>query len=165
MGRLVLLDLADPASALKRLCRFLRPGGLVVFHEMDMTTARCVPPVPLYDRVLYWLTETFRRGGVELDMGSRLFATFRRAGLPPPEMVLRAPIEGTLDSPAFAYVTSTLGSLLPMAERLGVVTAAEVQIETLADRLRDEVARLDAVVILPALVGAWTRTINEVVAT
>src|SRR5438093_12648199 len=32
-------------------------------------------------------------------------------------------------------VTSTLGSLLPMAERLGVVTAAEVQIETLADRL------------------------------
>jgi ubiquinone/menaquinone biosynthesis C-methylase UbiE len=157
VGRFVLLYLADPASVLQRLCRFVRPGGLVVFQEMDMTAARCVPPVPLFDHVMHWLIETFRRGGVELDMGSRLFATFRRAGLPAPEMLLRARVEGTSESPAYSYVASTLRSLLPMAELLGVVTAADVQIETLAERLRDEVVRAEAVVVLPSLIGAWTR--------
>src|ERR1700680_451865 len=58
VGRFVLLYLADPASVLQRLCHFVRPGGLVVFQEMDMTAARCVPPVPLFDRVMHWLMET-----------------------------------------------------------------------------------------------------------
>lgn len=157
VGRFVLLYFADPVSALERLCRLVRPGGLVVFHEMDMTAARSSPPVPLYQTVLHWIVETFRRGGVEVDMGSRLFATFRQAGLPTPELLLRGRIDGTADSPAYAYVANTLRSLLPMAERLGVTTAAEVQIETLADRLRDEVLRADAVIVLPSLIGAWAR--------
>lgn len=157
VGRFVLLYLADPVSALQRLCRFVRPGGLVVFLEMDITTARSVPAVSLYQSVVHWIAETFRRAGVECDMGSRLFATFRRAGLPAPELLLRARVEGTPDSPAYAYLAHTLRSLLPMAERLGVVTAAEAQIETLADRLRDEVLRAEAVLVLPSLIGAWTR--------
>jgi SAM-dependent methyltransferase len=157
VGRFVLLYLADPVSALQRLRRFVRPGGLVVFHEMDMTAARSVPPVPLYQTVVHWIIETFRRGRVELDMGSRLFATFRQAGLPTPELLLRARIEGVPDSPAYAYLAHTLRSLLPIAEKLGVTTGAEVQIDTLADRLREEVVRADAVVVLPSLVGAWSR--------
>src|SRR5262245_15723775 len=77
VGRFVLLYLADPVSALRRLSRFGRPGGLMVFQEMDMTAARSAPPVPLYQTVVHWIIETFRRGGVEVDMGSRLFTTFR----------------------------------------------------------------------------------------
>jgi ubiquinone/menaquinone biosynthesis C-methylase UbiE len=157
VGRLVLLYLADPVAALRRLCRSVRPGGLVVFQEMDMTTARCVPAVPLFHLIMHWLVETFRRGAVEIDMGSRLFATFRAAGLPAPEMMLRARVEGTADSPAYAYLANTVRSLLPMAERFGVVTAAEVDIDTLADRLRDAVLRAGAVVIPPSMVGAWAR--------
>jgi len=157
VGRFVLLYLADPASTLERLRRLVRPGGLVVFQEMDMTGARSAPLVPLYETAIQWIIETCRRGGVEVDMGSRLFATFRRAGLPAPELVLRGRIEGTPDSPAYAYIADILRSLLPMAERLGVFTAADVQIDTLAERIRAEVLRADAVVVLPSLVGAWTR--------
>lgn len=157
VGRLVLLYLADPVAALRRLCRSVRPGGLVVFQEMDMTTARCTPSVPLFHLVMHWLVETFRRGAVELDMGSRLFATFRGAGLPSPEMLLRARVEGTADSPVYAYLANTVRSLLPMAERFGVVTAAEVDIDTLADRLRDAALRADAVLIPPSMIGAWAR--------
>lgn len=157
VGRLVLLYLADPVAALRRLCRSVRPGGLVVFQEMDMTTARCVPSVPLFHLLMHWIVETFRRGAVELDMGTRLFATFRAAGLPAPEMLLQARVEGTADSPAYAYLTNTLRSLLPMAERLGVVSAAEVDIDTLADRLRDAVVRAEAVIIPPSMIGAWAR--------
>ncbi len=161
-GRFVLLYLADPAATLERLCRLVKPGGLVVFQEMDITTTRSVPLVPLYETARLWIAETFRRGGVELDMGSRLFPTFRRAGLPAPQLLLRGRIEGAPDSPAYAYVAQTVRSLLPMAERLGVVTAAEVQIDTLADRIRDEVIGAEAVVVLPTLIGAWTHTPDAV---
>jgi hypothetical protein len=90
-------------------------------------------------------------------MGSRLFATFRQAGLPSPELLLRARIGGAPDFPGYAYLAQTLRSLLPMAERLGVATAAEAQIETMEERLQEEVLRNNAVIVLPSLVGAWAR--------
>jgi SAM-dependent methyltransferase len=97
------------------------------------------------------------RGGVEVDMGSRLFATFRDAGLPAPALLLQGRIERAADSPAFAHVADTIRGLLPMAERLGVVTPRDVDVGTLADCLRDDVVRVNAVVVLPHLIGAWTR--------
>jgi SAM-dependent methyltransferase len=164
VGRLVLLYLAEPATALQQLCRFVRPGGIVAFQEMEMTTSRSVPSIPLFDLTMRAIVETFRRARVELDMGSRLFATFRAAGLPAPEMVLRARVESAADSPVYAYLTNTLRSLLPMAERLGVTTAAEVDIDTLAQRLCAEVVRSEAVVIPPSMIGAWTRTSGGIAA-
>lgn len=157
VGRFVLLYLTDPASVLRRLCPFVRPVGLVVFHEMDMATARSSPPVPLYHRAMHWIEETFRRAGAQVEMGSRLFATFREAGLPAPELLLRARVEAPPDSPAYAYIAESVRSVLPMAERLGVTTPAEVQVDTLADRLRDEVVKAQAVLILPSVIGAWVR--------
>lgn len=157
VGRFVLLYLAGPAPTLERLSRFVRPGGLIVFQEMDITVARSSPPVPLYQSAIGWLIETFLRGGVEVDMGSRLFATFSAAGLPAPELLLQGRIESAVDSPAFAHVADTIRGLLPMAERLGVVKPRDVDVDTLADRLRDDVVRANAVVVLPHLIGAWTR--------
>jgi hypothetical protein len=49
-------------------------------------------------------------------------------------------------------------SLLPVAERLGVVTAAEADVDTLAARLREETVGQKACIMLPPLVGAWART-------
>jgi ubiquinone/menaquinone biosynthesis C-methylase UbiE len=37
VGRLVLLYVPDPASALSHLSRFVRPGGVVAFHEQDVS--------------------------------------------------------------------------------------------------------------------------------
>ena len=42
---------------------------------------------------------------------------------------------------AFAHVADTIRGLLPMAERLGVVKPRDVDVDTLADRLRDDVVR------------------------
>ena len=42
-------------------------------------------------------------------------------------------------------------------ERTGVASAAEVGVETLAARLRDEAVALDATLAPPPLIGAWTR--------
>jgi hypothetical protein len=47
-------------------------------------------------------------------------------------------------------------TLLPAMERLGVATAAEVGIETLADRMCGEVAASGGVVVGRSEIGAWS---------
>jgi hypothetical protein len=73
-------------------------------------------------------------------------------------MVAAARVEGGPDSPVYDYVADALRSLVPMAERLGVATAAEIDIDTVAERLREEAGGRRACIMPPPLVGAWTRT-------
>jgi hypothetical protein len=44
--------------------------------------------------------------------------------------------------------------MLRAAELFGIVDAKEVQIDTLAARLRDEVVAANATILLPLLIGA-----------
>src|SRR5262249_229260 len=71
VGRLVLMYCADPAATLTHLLWFVRPGGLVVFQEMEMSLSRSMPPTALFEACLHRIRETFRRAGFEIDMGSR----------------------------------------------------------------------------------------------
>ncbi|BCQ29538.1 methyltransferase domain-containing protein (plasmid) [Caballeronia sp. NK8] len=159
IGRLILLHLPDPAATLRRLAAQAGAGTLFVFHEMDMSTARSMPESPLCAQGMRWIMETFARAGVETDMGSKLYSTFRRAGLPGPQMLLSARIEGGPDSFAYQYLAEVLRTLLPLADRFGVARADEVGIDTLAARLRDEIVALDGVIQPPAFIGAWVRVV------
>jgi hypothetical protein len=157
IGRLVLLYLPDPAATLRRLAGLLRPGGIVAFQEMTMTLARSVPDGPLWRGAMGWVMETFARAGFEVDMGGRLYATFLAAGLPAPQMISTGRVEGGAQSAAYEVLAATVRSLLPIAERLGVVTAAEADVDSLADRLRLEAVENNACLLPPPLVGAWAR--------
>jgi hypothetical protein len=66
-------------------------------------------------------------------------------------------VESGPDPPVYAYVAQTTRTLLPLMERTGMATAAEVGLETLAARLREEIVAADATVVTPPLIGAWTR--------
>jgi hypothetical protein len=81
--------------------------------------------------------------------------------LPAPEMSMASLAGGGPDSPIYDYVAGTLRSLLPLAERIGIATAAEVDIDTLAERLRRETIERRACIMVPPLVGAWTNTSAE----
>ncbi len=157
VGRLVLLYLKEPAVVLRHLAERVRPGGIVVFHEMEMTTARCVPASPLFAQTGRWIVEAFTRAGVETSMGSRMYSIFKDAGLPAPDMISGGRVEGNPDSQIFEWLAQTVRSLLPMIEKTGVATADEVGIDTLADRLRAAVVEQRGVAHSPVFVGAWTR--------
>ncbi len=157
IGRLVLLYLPDPAATLRRLAGHLRAGGIVAFHEFSMPLMRSVPEGALFRRCAKWMLDTFAAAGFEIDMGSKLYATFLAAGLPAPQMILGGRVEGGAQSPAFELMANTLRSLLPIGERLGVMTARDVEVDTLADRLRQEAVAATACLTPPPLVGAWTR--------
>jgi ubiquinone/menaquinone biosynthesis C-methylase UbiE len=157
IGRLVLAYLPDPAATLRRLSGLLRPGGTIAFQEMVLPLTRSVPDGPLFRNCCKWMLETFERAGFELDMGSKLLATFLAAGLPVPQMTVAGRVEGGSQSAVYGYLADTLRSLVPMAERFGIATAAEVAIETVAERLRKEAVDNNACIMPPPLVGAWTR--------
>jgi ubiquinone/menaquinone biosynthesis C-methylase UbiE len=157
VGRLILLYLKDPAAVLKKLADLVRPGGLIIFQEMEMATAHSVPDVPLFARCGGWIVEAFKRAGVETSMGSRLYPIYKQAGLPEPQMISGGRVEGSAQSQIYEWLAETVRSLLPMIEKTGVATKDEVAIDTLADRLRAEVADKGAVAHSPIFVGAWTR--------
>ena len=59
-------------------------------------------------------------------------------------------------APAWAWANVMRG-LVPLMERLGITTAAELQPDTLAERLLDELRHAQGIVISPPMIGAWAR--------
>jgi ubiquinone/menaquinone biosynthesis C-methylase UbiE len=157
VGRLILLYLKDPAAVLRKMAGLVRPGGLIIFQEMEMATARSVPDVPLFARCGGWIVEAFKRAGVETSMGSRLYPIYKQAGLAEPQMISGGRVEGSPKSEIYEWMAQTIRSLLPIIEKTGVATKDEVDIDTLADRLRAAVTDAGGVAHSPIFVGAWAR--------
>ena len=158
VGRLVLLYQPDPAATVRALARLARPGGVLVFQELDMHAARSTPVVPTYQWCCERIVELYERAGLEPDMGSKLFGTFVRAGLPAPTMIGAGRVEGGADSYVYRYIATTMRSLMPMFERLGVATAQEVGFDSLEARMRAEAVERSSSLVLPTLIAAWART-------
>ncbi len=159
VGRFVLMYLSDPVEGVRRLSRHVRPGGVVAFQEFQFEGLfRSDPDVPgsLYQRTVEWVVETFRRAGVETNMGFRLPRTFREAGLPWPQAFVHTPLAGGPDHPAYSLFAHVLESLLPLTEALGVATRDDIGVETYARRLSEEAVGQDAVGSAAPVVGAWS---------
>ena len=159
VGRVILLHVRNPVEAVRRVARHVRPGGVVAFQEV---AAEAVPPyypaMALWERAGAWMTETFRRAGIDLQLGLKLYQVFQDAGLPAPALRADTLVAAGPDSPLYQYMAHTIRSLLPLMERLGIATRDEVTVETLGERLRAEVVAARGVVTWAPLVGAWTRT-------
>jgi hypothetical protein len=90
-------------------------------------------------------------------MGAKLYTAFVAAGLPGPEMRESAIIGGGDGaSPWLHQIAELVRTMLPEMERVGVTTAAEADIETLAERLQREVAAGGGIISGRSEVGAWS---------
>jgi SAM-dependent methyltransferase len=156
VGRLVLMYLTDPVAALRRVATVVRPGGLICMHEADLTYASANPQTPLWSQVDGWFQEALEKAGIELRMGPSLFTAFRAAGLPAPQLLLETFAEGGPDAPAWGWA-NVFAAAVPLMEKLGVATRAEVDPPTLADRLLAETLAQDGCVIGPPMTGAWVQ--------
>jgi SAM-dependent methyltransferase len=158
IGRYVLQFQQDPGQMLKNVAAHVRPGGLVVFHEIDWGGLGSCPPVPTFDQCCRWGADTLRLNGTETRMGTKLYAAFAAAGLSSPVMRLEAPIGGgSVILPWLHLFKELLVTLLPEMERLGVAAAAQVGVETLVERIAKEAAEHSSVIVGHFQVGAWTR--------
>jgi ubiquinone/menaquinone biosynthesis C-methylase UbiE len=159
IGRLVLMYFPRPEAALRRLLELLAPGGVVAFHEIDVQSATSEPNVPLFALTLERVSKTLQSAGAHPRMGLRLPQTFAQAGLSTPRMIAHARIGISTESAMMQQITGITRTLLPAMEKHGIATAAEIDIETLSERLQQAVQAADATVVGPLFVGAWARSL------
>jgi SAM-dependent methyltransferase len=157
IGRLVLMYFPAPAELLQRLTEFVKPGGIVVFHEIDTDGAKSEPHCAIYETAIQRIRETFRRVGADTRTGIKLGRIFEAAGLPAPQLILGARVERGPDSLLYDQVAQLTRTMLPLMQRTEVASLNEVGIETLASRMRAEAVALNATLVFPSFIGAWTR--------
>jgi ubiquinone/menaquinone biosynthesis C-methylase UbiE len=156
VGRYILAHLADPAGALRRLARLVRPGGVLVFHEVEFDTPITLwPEAPLWAWAYGLLAKGVCSAGVPPDFGKRLGRTFLDAGLPWPTLSGIVPVGGGAGSYLYSWLAESLRTLLPILERAGLTTADELQVDTLAARLEAEAVGLGCQVMAAIQFGAW----------
>jgi SAM-dependent methyltransferase len=157
VGRFILQFLPDPVGVLRSLSELLRPAGVVAFQEP------CWAPflllcreLPLWSAGASLIYETSRRAGVHMDMGLAMHKVFREAGLPAPQMHMDVPLGDDRDLTRWIY--DVLCSLLPTIKQFNVSLESVGSLDTLLDRLHEEVVSSNSVVPGLPMVGAWTRT-------
>jgi SAM-dependent methyltransferase len=155
IGRLVLMYVPDPAAVLRTQTGVLRSGGVIAPIEFDLHSARSLPSTPLVGQALSWLREAFTRAGIDPALGPGLWAVLQAAGLQPSGMIGVQPHFGPEDPDGAAILAGIVRTVLPLIERTGVATAAEVGADTLQQRLSGELAASAAVFAHPMLISAW----------
>lgn len=159
VGRLVLMYFPNPAEVLRCLTRLVVPGGIVAFHEIDGGYTLAEPHVPLYAECISRIVETLLRSKANPRMGMKLIQTFRHAGLPEPATMVHTRLGGAGDPAIFEQIAGIMRTLAPAMEKLGIATIEELELDTLAARLRQAVWESDATIGAPLFVGAWARNI------
>jgi SAM-dependent methyltransferase len=157
IGRFVLMYQDDPAKSLRNMMRYLREGGLVAFQELDSTACRAWPAAPTFDAAARWLAEALRGSGARPELGLEMHSLFLDSGLPGPRMRIDTLVSGEEDSPVYKLLAEAVRTLVPTLEKLQIASDSQVQIDTLADRMRKEVAAKRGVAMSYGLVGAWAK--------
>jgi hypothetical protein len=99
-----------------------------------------------------------RLRGADMHMGIKLYGAFVAAGLPPPSMRLQSVIAGGTESrDQVRFKTDLAETLVAEMQRLGVASAEEIGIETLADRITSEVVASHSVIVGRSEICAWCR--------
>jgi ubiquinone/menaquinone biosynthesis C-methylase UbiE len=159
IGRYVVIHQADPVDFLRTAARFLRPGGIIAFHEVSLHRGvDSLPRVPRWQIAAELVLAALREAIPHYDAGGRLIEHFHNAGLPPPNLFCEVPIGGGEDSPLYGWCTDALRSVLPQLTQMGIATLEATAIETLESRLRTAVVDAHSQIEFPPQVCAWTKT-------
>lgn len=155
VGRRVLMYQPDTVAATRRLMNRLIPNGVIALQELDMTMVPAgIVPLPLHDQVNGWLRQMLIAEGADIQMGFHLHEVLTEAGL----AVEGVRAEAIVQTP---NQHNHLGNMVKGGvDRIiasGAATAADIDIETLQDRLDAERVSTNATYIGDMMFGVWAR--------
>jgi SAM-dependent methyltransferase len=153
VGRRVLMYQRDRLAAVRALVDVLRPGGLVVFQEVDATMLPApAGRHPLHERVTRWIWETVAREGATTSMGFELPGVLAAAGL----SIQAVRAEAIVQTAEHRHITATIvRAILPRIVEQGAATEAEIDIDTLDARLQAELLDSNEAFVGDMVFGAW----------
>ena len=157
IGRFVLMYAPDPTALLRRLAPSLSPTGVLAFVELDLESARTAPPIPFVMELLARMNETFRRADAALDLGPRLWRVFRTIGFRESDILIDARAEPAPAPRGTELLAETAISLIPMAERFGVIRPGEIEPSSLVEDIRNALLERQATFMPPNVVGTIGR--------
>jgi SAM-dependent methyltransferase len=148
--RFLLLHLPEPELALREMRALLKPNGILVCEEGDLTSAGSEPP-----SVLGAFADLFGRLGPEcgLDytLGRRLFHLVKAAGFPAPEISFNQPVLARGENKRLLELS--VAEAAPALISAGLITAEELE-STLVE-MRRLAADESVLAVMPRMAQVW----------
>jgi SAM-dependent methyltransferase len=150
--RFLLMHLPDPAQALREMWAVLKPNGILVCEDGDLTTAGSEPASALGAFADLWGRLGPTRG-VEYTLGRRLFHLVQAAGLPAPEVTFNQPVLARGENKRLLELS--VAEAAPAMVEAGLITAEELD-RTLAEMQR-ATADETILALMPRMTQIWVR--------
>jgi SAM-dependent methyltransferase len=153
--RFLLLHLPEPELALREMAALLKPSGILVCEDADLTSAGSEPPSALGAFADLWGRLGPARG-VDYTLGRRLFQMVQAAGFPAPEVSFNQPVLARGENKRFLELSvAEAGAAFVDA---GLITTEELEI-TVAEMWRLN-ADDNVLAVMPRMAQVWARKPN-----
>ena len=160
VGRAILHFVPDLRKLLQAIREILRPGGLLIFHEPDALLTELITNhqggSPLLHRCRTWLREAFEQAGHNVQVNLTLASTLQEAGFPPPHMQVTGVAGTSADRHIAEWITLLIASLFSQIVQGGIASEKEIELETLTQRIQEEMSLQGGYQVAHLLLGVWT---------
>ena len=150
--RFLLLHLPEPERALREMWALLKPNGILVCEDGDLTSSGSEPPSAFGAFAELWGRLGPSRG-VDYTLGRRLFHMVLAAGFPEPEITFNQPVVARGETKRLLELSYAEAG--PAFVDAGLITAEEL------DRTLVEMRRLNAdetvLAVMPRMAQVWAR--------
>jgi ubiquinone/menaquinone biosynthesis C-methylase UbiE len=155
-ARFLLSHLNEPGNCLAAMVEACLPGGTIVIEDTDFAGSFCYPPCAAYDRYKELYQELVERRGGDSNIGPKLPAMLRRAGM--------RGIELNVIQPAHIQGEGKLMAPLTMARISDALTveglATEIEAKRILTGLNHVAADFETVISLPRIFQVWGRRVS-----
>jgi SAM-dependent methyltransferase len=150
--RFLLLHLPEPERALREMGALLKPNGILVCEDGDLTSAGSEPSSALGAFAELWGRLGPARG-VDYTLGRRLFQMVQAAGFPAPEITFNQPVLARGENKRFLELS--VAEAGPAFVEAGLITAVQLE-RTLAQMWRLN-ADETVLAVMPRMAQVWAR--------